>query len=464
MKAAPPVDLALARALADCGSRGHSGVCTAVRGKLKRLFCIEDGFLVHAASNLIEEQFSEILVRDGLVSLGDLASARQVAECQGLRLSRLLLTGGRISEAALVAAIEQHVRDLLFSTLDWNEGGCRFARGRPDLGDDVRVQLAPVPLLLDYARSHPASLDAVRRRVGPDHGRLALREERRGLLGQGGPDGTAPALLAAWDADKPIAEQVESLPGAPEANWRSIYALTLIGVLDGESGHRLQEAALTREEVESTLDRLASTDHYSILGLTSNATRMQVREAYYVLARRYHPDRFNTGPLQDMRQRMEGYFACVTEAYNTLYDPALRSAYDQQRSTEGGQARPEQDVAFLARENFRRAQALIARGRLKDAVTSLENAIQLDDRNAVYRLELGRLLARNPRMRNEAEAHLIEANRIDPALSAGYLELGLLYAKSQRPDDAARLFREVLRWEPGHQQALAQLAELGVSV
>ena len=38
------------------GAGGGSGILTAVRGRLRRLFVLEQGWLVHATSNLLEEQ------------------------------------------------------------------------------------------------------------------------------------------------------------------------------------------------------------------------------------------------------------------------------------------------------------------------------------------------------------------------------------------------------------------------
>jgi uncharacterized protein HemY len=93
----------------------------------------------------------------------------------------------------------------------------------------------------------------------------------------------------------------------------------------------------------------------------------------------------------------------------------------------------------------------------------LENAIKLDGTQAKFYLELGRLLGRNPRHRQAAEEHLIRANEIDPALVEGYYALGDLYARTDRNDDAARMFREVLRWEPDHVGATQGLEDLGES-
>ena len=60
-----------------CALGQRSGIVTAQRGKLKRLFCLRSGHLVFAASNLIEEQFDEVLLRAELVTVGSLTAARE---------------------------------------------------------------------------------------------------------------------------------------------------------------------------------------------------------------------------------------------------------------------------------------------------------------------------------------------------------------------------------------------------
>ena len=60
------------------------------------------------------------------------------------------------------------------------------------------------------------------------------------------------------------------------------------------------------------------------------------------------------------------------------------------------------DTGYLARQNFLRARALAAQRKFTEAVTFLENAISLDPRQAEYHLELGLVLSRNPRHREEA--------------------------------------------------------------
>ncbi len=66
-------------------------------------------------------------------------------------------------------------------------------------------------------------------------------------------------------------------------------------------------------------------DYYKILGVSRNASRKNIRDAFRRLAKKYHPDK--AGPGAKHR------FQDVQEAYEVLSNPQKRRAYDRQVSS-----------------------------------------------------------------------------------------------------------------------------------
>ena len=107
--------------------------------------------------------------------------------------------------------------------------------------------------------------------------------------------------------------------------------------------------------------RISNLDFYAILGVHPNAEDIVIRAAFKALAQRYHPDRFN-GAKDEAHRRM----ADLTNAYETLADPARRRKYDRRRGLSARQARfyfknPEREryppfTAFALRAAARKAQ------------------------------------------------------------------------------------------------------------
>ncbi len=64
----------------------------------------------------------------------------------------------------------------------------------------------------------------------------------------------------------------------------------------------------------------AGLTHYQVLGISSEATTQDVKDAYRALAMRYHPDR-ETGDAES--------FQIVRKAFETLSNQQLRQDYDR---------------------------------------------------------------------------------------------------------------------------------------
>jgi tetratricopeptide (TPR) repeat protein len=452
---------AFARLILDTAK--GSGIVTATRGKLRRLFCVENGWLVYATSNLVEEQFGEYLVRSGALGPAERAQAVEAAAATGKKLSEILVEGGLPPVDRLRRAQEGLLRELLSSTIEWPDATCAAESGLPRLQGEVTVRLSPREMLIRHAQRHPAALDALRVRIGPPNLRPVAGVVDPGIE----MDALGEYLVLRSDGSAELAAIVEGSPAEEVPTLRRVYGYLLAGILEREDrasrearGKR-REAELSREECLGRLTLSSTNEHYAVLGLDRTARREQIREAYYALARRYHPDRFRSGPLADLLPRFEEFFSRVTDAYNTLSDPEMRAEYDRQiEAPEAAEARTT-DTGYIARQNYLRGKVAAQHRRFAEAVTFLENAIQQDPGQAEYHLELGLVQARNPRFRADAERHLLQAINLAPTLVDGYVALGQMYLKSSRGSRAVKMAKEALRWEPAHAGAQELLREAG---
>jgi curved DNA-binding protein CbpA len=78
-------------------------------------------------------------------------------------------------------------------------------------------------------------------------------------------------------------------------------------------------------------------DPYLVLGVARNATAGEIRAAYRTLGAKYHPDRHQGNPLEDLASQK---MAEINRAYGVLSDPRLRRAYDEGKGRPGAGARP----------------------------------------------------------------------------------------------------------------------------
>jgi hypothetical protein len=72
-------------------------------------------------------------------------------------------------------------------------------------------------------------------------------------------------------------------------------------------------------------------DYYSILGLSKNATEIEIKTAFRKLAKVYHPDKNPNDP------NAKHLFELILKAYNTLINPHARHRYDNTQFLEPAQ-------------------------------------------------------------------------------------------------------------------------------
>lgn len=220
-----------------------------------------------------------------------------------------------------------------------------------------------------------------------------------------------------------------------------------------------------RRLIADLLARLGSMTYYELLGVPTTATSEEVHDAYTRVARFVHPSHASALGLGGREAGMQLLFERATEAYLTLIDGEKSMRYLQRVGSPGGVVEPQStdsrrvEMARVAEENFRRAEALFAREEYHFAVELLQQAVRASPRPEYFVL-LGRCQARNPKWLGRAISSFQRALEVDATNGDARLELARVLQAEGEIVRAEEEYREVLRQDPDRVEALAALARL----
>lgn len=143
-------------------------------------------------------------------------------------------------------------------------------------------------------------------------------------------------------------------------------------------------------EVGHLFDSLDGLSYYEVLAVQRTSDYLQVRDAFYARAQRFHPDRFVLMESEGIKRAVYTVYKRMTEAYNVLSDPELRRSYDQ--AMDAGETRlpaeqrsrrldPEERQISnpFARIYLRSGRHKFAEGDLDGAWVDIELALSLEE-------------------------------------------------------------------------------------
>jgi len=174
---------------------------------------------------------------------------------------------------------------------------------------------------------------------------------------------------------------------------------------------------------------------------------VQIKKAYFRLAKAYHPDRHFDAAMADMKDKLDTLFDRIHKAYEALSDQAKRAEYEIELAKRKAAAqRPAPDAFEEKRaeeyvENYaEKAERAVTQfnngmkeykaGNYWGAVESFAWATRLDPLKAEYFFYLGICLANIPRRKHEAEENLQKAVELDPNRAEYHIELSNLYLRA----------------------------------
>jgi curved DNA-binding protein CbpA len=206
-----------------------------------------------------------------------------------------------------------------------------------------------------------------------------------------------------------------------------------------------------RDALLAVVPQAKERDYYARLGLAETSGREDAKKAFLALAKQFHPDRFATPALADLRQVVSDFFSSVNEAYEVLSDDRKRAEYLVARKAKGT-GRPE-----AARVDFQKGEACLRTRDFARARGFLESAVRADPQPE-YQAALAFTCIVDPLHRDRDRAHeLLQVATKDPACDRAFYVAGVL-ARDEGDDAAAeRHFRAALKANPRNPDAVREL-------
>jgi len=517
----------------------RTGTLTLARGEQQQSLRFRRGHIVNAHTNVLEERLGELLVRRGLLAEADLARATEIVVREGRRLGEVLTELALIDENGLEDAVAIHVHEMLAKVFLWHEGSFAFEDEPEDeAGQELTLKLSTGELILEAVQA-VRDPDVVRFSLGDMDRVLALSSDpllRFQKLTLSPEDGF---VLSRVDGVTSAHEIVLMIPLPAERTQRSLLGLLSTGVVEfvglrpsrktvptvaGEPPREAkppahaapeppaapaapppaaapapppeppaavqppdaidEKAAERRREILEAWGELKTRTHFEVLGLSRSVGEAEVKDAYFRLAKRFHPDVHHRASLGDLRDKLEAVFIRLGEAYDVLRDPRKRADYEERLgrsrpkpAAAGGEsagtpgtgsepAPPEpppdpEEAARLAEENIRHAAKLVEQEKYWDAIQLLEPSVEVVEGKSRLRARvlLARCYLRNPKWAKSAEATLLAATLEEPRAVEPWALLGTIYAEKGLRTRATATYRKVLELKPDHEEAAQYLAQ-----
>jgi curved DNA-binding protein CbpA len=493
-----------------------TGVLTVRRNDQERSIYLKGGDIIFATSKYEDDRLGEMLLKASRITLEQYESSVSLLKTTRKRQGTILVEQGYITPKELFAAVLSQVKEIILSLFTWIDGEYQFAEGDLPTEEVITLKMSTGNLILDGIK-RINDWTRLSRKIPPWDGVLQIGTNPQDLFQHIHLSAQEHNFLKTIDGKKTVRDLFKNSPLPPLSTLQMIYFLLSVGIVEAKTEafagketadaiaisqsqkssqdqERVEEAIFravfeekrvnvedsqdelfqkvaqehpaNREKIRQAYEDMAHQDHYQVLNLHREATRDEIKRAYFGLAKEYHPDRHLQEGMENMHECLETLFRRITEAYDTLLIEKTRKEYDlslamgsvlqKKKQTSEAQLTPEQQATQL----YERAKAAFKQGDMGQVVYCMEWVLRLGAEKASYHALLGQALSVTPGRLRAAEEAFKKAIQLDPTNADYYIHLGLVYKKGGMKNRAQAQFQEALKWNPKNRQAQEEIQKL----
>tara|TARA_R110002096_G_scaffold16898_3_gene57748 strand:- start:9556 stop:11157 length:1602 start_codon:yes stop_codon:yes gene_type:complete len=213
-------------------------------------------------------------------------------------------------------------------------------------------------------------------------------------------------------------------------------------------------------------------NHYEVLGLSESAPDSAVRQSYFQLARRLHPDRLQALGVEGMQDDIQTVFAAINQAFKILSNPKELVYYKKvlaaggEKAFAADQAKAEELASkiFEAEEHFHVGEMALRRDQYGTAESAFAKACELRPEESEYQALFAWAMYCNAKDRDAAEGSAMGKMSSAILKSPNSVTTRLYHAKLLkllgRNEEAVASFKKLLQMSPEHREAQLELRVL----
>ncbi|MFC1654344.1 response regulator [Myxococcota bacterium] len=236
----------------------------------------------------------------------------------------------------------------------------------------------------------------------------------------------------------------------------------LTGEDRGDVAKLSPEERSLREQLGQQAMDMKKQDYFEVLGVSKNASRAEIKKAYFSLAKQYHPDRLYATASSEIRNLADEIFNFISAAHDILSDDARREQYMEELSS-GTKRDVSSEVSnILSAEGcFQKGEIALRKRDYSQARDLFEEACKLCPEEGEFHAFLGWAVFQSDPKAEEAvrtaRDQLNQAISLNPKVDKAYLFLGYIYKAMNYREMAESEFEKAIQVNPDCTEALREL-------
>lgn len=202
-----------------------AGVVEATQGHTVKKVVLQDGQVIHAASNDREDSLGEYLRRSDRLTPDDFERVAQARAAGKKRFGVLLVELGILTPREVYEALQAHIEEIVWSLFYWQDGEIVFNVGDVQ-GERVRIQLPLRQVILEGIKRAPNAKPLVER-LGNKSTVFEKCFQWEDLI-EIGLDANEYGLLTAVDGNRTLYDLCSVEPLSASKNAKLLYAFQVL--------------------------------------------------------------------------------------------------------------------------------------------------------------------------------------------------------------------------------------------